>query len=656
MSAELGFLSLLLALACALLQSVSAFRKNGAGLAVSAARAQAFAIFAAFLFLLSAFAASDFSVALVVANSHSAKPMIYKISAGFGNHEGSMLLWALMLSVYGAAFAHMQGKTSADQRFAVGVLGVLSVGVLVFIALASNPFLREVPAPVNGRGFNPLLQDPGLIIHPPMLYLGYVGFAVPFAMTVGALAKGKINAGWARRARPWMLIAWGFLTWGIALGSWWAYRELGWGGYWFWDPVENASLLPWLVGAALVHSTLVLERRGGFPGWTALLAIITFSLSLIGTFIVRSGLITSVHAFAVDPARGLAILAYLVVVVGFAMGLFIWRARDLESDIQFTPASREAMVLVNNLVMSCAAATVFLGTLYPLLIDAIGAAPLSVGAPFYAATAIPLFIIGMAAMGLAPLAMWRKGSLMRVLGQSRFALALALIGAALTMALKPGSFMGPLAVGAALWVGAGTVTHGIKRRKAKWTLDQCSMVLGHVGLAFAALGMAVTALFSTEVSKAVDPGEIVHLGNAELRFDGITQIEGPNYFSDRGKISVLNKAGGVRKTLYPERRLYPVSGMQTTEAALASTPLADLHVTISALSEGNGERTIVKGWAVRLFHRPLIGWIWFGAALTGFGSLMGGFGILWRRERLVVEASAPTGVGHENGQGEGRLV
>ncbi len=647
MSAELGLLSLLLAVGCAILQSFAAFRNDpdGGALAVSAARAQAIAASAAFLFLLAAFAASDFSVSNVVANSHSSKPMFYKISAGWGNHEGSMLLWALLLSVYGAFFAHFQGRATPDGRFAMGVMGLLSTGVLAFIALASNPFLRQIPAAVDGRGLNPLLQDPGLIIHPPMLYLGYVGFAVPFAMAVGALAKGHIDSDWARRARPWMLIAWGFLTWGIALGSWWAYRELGWGGYWFWDPVENASLLPWLVGAALVHSTLVLERRGGFPGWTVLLAIITFSLSLIGTFIVRSGLLTSVHAFAVDPTRGLAILAYLIVAIGGAMGLFAWRAKSFEGDIRFTPASREAMVLINNLVMSSAAAAIFLGTLYPLLIDALGASPLSVGAPFYTATAIPLFIIGMAAMGLAPLAMWRKGTLMQALGQSRFALGIAVAGLALTVALKPGSIMGPLAVGAALWVGAGSVTHGIQRRKMRWTLDQWAMVLGHVGLAIAAMGMAATALFSTEVSKAVNPGDTVRLGTIVARFDGISAVRGPNFTAERATISLLDENGKVTRTLYPERRFYPASGMPTTEAAIASNPLGDLHVTVSALTEKEGQKTVIRGWAMRLFNRPLIGWIWTGAALTGLGSLIGGFGIGWRRRRRQNQAqvSAPLG-------------
>ncbi len=644
MSAELGLLSLLLALGCALLQSYAAFSKdkNGAALAVSAARAHAVAVLASFMFLLAAFAATDFSVTSVVANSHSTKPMFYKIAAGWGNHEGSMLLWALLLGIYGAAFAQFQGGQTRDGRFAVGVLGLLSAGVLAFIALASNPFWRQIPAAVDGRGLNPLLQDVGLIIHPPLLYLGYVGFAVPFAMAVGALAKGTIDANWAKRARPWMLIAWGFLTWGIALGSWWAYRELGWGGYWFWDPVENASLLPWLVGAALVHSTLVLERRGGFPGWTVLLAIVTFSLSLIGTFIVRSGLLTSVHAFAVDPERGLAILAYLVVTIGGAMTLFAMRARDFESDIRFTPASREAMVLVNNLVMSSAAAAVFLGTLYPLLIDAIGAAPLSVGAPFFAATAVPLFIIGMAAMGLAPMAMWRKGTLMQTVGQSRFALGIALAGFALTMALKPGAIMGPLAVGASLWVGAGMITHSVRRRKTLWTLDQWAMVLGHIGLAIAALGMASTALFSTEVSQAVVPGQVVQLGKIQARFDGITGVTGPNFTAERAQISILDKTGKVTRVLYPERRFYPASGMPTTEAALASTVFGDLHVTISALTEKGGEKTIIKGWAVRLFNRPLIGWIWVGAAMTGFGSLVGGFGPGWRRRRQNLVARVPS--------------
>jgi cytochrome c-type biogenesis protein CcmF len=646
MSAELGLIALLLALGCGILQSIAALRPGeaGAGLAVSAAQAQAMAVLASFLFLLAAFAASDFSVAVVVSNSYSAKPLFYKIAAGWGNHEGSMLLWALILSLYGAVFAKMHGRETPDGRFAMGVMGLLSTGVLAFITLASNPFWRQVPAAVDGRGLNPLLQDIGLIIHPPLLYLGYVGFAVPFAMAVGVLAKGKVDQAWAKRARPWMLVAWGFLTWGIALGSWWAYRELGWGGFWFWDPTENASLLPWLVGAALVHSTLVLERRGGFPGWTILLAIITFALSLIGTFIVRSGLLTSVHAFAVDPARGLAILGYLVVVIGSALVLFARRAKDFESDIRFTPASREALILINNLVMSSAAAAIFLGTLYPLFIDALGAAPLSVGAPFFSTTALPLFIIGMVAMGLAPLAIWRKGTLMQALGQSRFALGLALAGMALTIALKPGSIVGPLAVGAALWVGAGTVTYGVVRRKANWTLDQWAMVLGHLGLAIAALGMAATALFSTEISRAVEPGDIVTLGKVQARFDGMSSVRGPNYSAERAKISILNDEGTIKRTLYPERRFYPASRMPTTEAAIASTPFSDLHVTVSALTEKVGEQTVIRGWAVRLFHRPLIGWIWVGAALSGLGSLMGGFGLGWKRRRKGKGASQQAGV------------
>ena len=644
MSAELGFVSLLLALACALLQGYAAFGRKDAALALSAARAQAIAALAAFLFLVASFAASDFSVAVVVANSFSAKPLFYKIAATWGNHEGSMLLWALILALYGAAFAQSQARRPTDEsRFAIGVLGSLSAGVLLFIVLASNPFWRHIPAAADGHGLNPLLQDVGLAIHPPILYLGYVGFVVPFAMAMGALAKGRIDAAWAKRARPWMLIAWGFLTWGIALGSWWAYRELGWGGYWFWDPVENASLLPWLAGSALVHSTLVLERRGGFPGWTVLLAIITFSLSLIGTFIVRSGLVTSVHAFAVDPARGLAILAYLTVVIGGALALFAWRARDFEARFSFTPASREAMILVNNLVMTTAAATILLGTLYPMLVDAVGGAPLSVGAPFFASTAIPLFVIGMAAMGLAPLARWRQGTLMQVLGQSRFALALALAGAALTAALKPGSVMGPLAMGAALWVGAGTLNYGLKSRNTRWTLDRWAMVLAHGGLAIAATGMVATALFSTEITKVVSPGDVVRLGPVQARFDGVTSVRGPNYAADRARVEVLNKAGKPISVLYPEHRFYPASGMPTTEAAIMVRPLGDLHVTISPLTEKDGQKTRLTGWALRLFHRPLISWIWFGAALAGFASLMGGFGLMRQRRRAIAAPSALAG-------------
>ncbi len=629
MTAELGFLALLLALASALTQSASVFLGKRASartrfpLAITAAQAQAAAALAAFAFLLMSFASSDFSVVTVVANSHSTKPIFYKIAATWGNHEGSMLLWALLLSLYGAFYASVQSAFSKESRIALGIMGLLSAGVFAFIAFASNPFLRVAPAPVDGRGLNPLLQDIGLIIHPPILYMGYVGMAVPFALALAGLVSGQINADWARRTKPWAMTAFGFLTLGIGLGSWWAYRELGWGGYWFWDPVENASLLPWLIGGAMVHSLMVLERRGGFANWTVILAITGFSLSLIGTFIVRSGLITSVHAFAVDPARGLAILFYLVIVIGGATLLFLLYRKPATQTVRFSPASREAMILINNLVMSTTAATILLGTLYPLLIDAFNGAPLSVGAPFYDATALPLFVVGMAAMGLVPLALWRKGSLMQALGRGRLALTLALIAATLTYVLHPHGILGPLAMGAAVFIAAGVGQYGYQRQRSTMRMQDISLIMGHLGLAIAAIGMVGTALFSSETTMVVRPGQIVELGHIKARFDGITQKRGANFIADRAKVDLLGKDGKVSHTLYPERRYYPASKMPTTEAAIYSTPLSDLHVTVSALTDKDGQKTRISGWALRLYLRPLIGWIWTGCALAGFGILLG---------------------------------
>ncbi|MEW5703758.1 MAG: heme lyase CcmF/NrfE family subunit [Pseudomonadota bacterium] len=581
----------------------------------------------AFLALTHAFVVSDFSVWTVANYSHSAKPLLYKLTGVWGNHEGSMLLWVFILAIYGQAIVSFGKKLPPVLRAgALGVLGLLAAGFLLFILFTSNPFLRLDPAPQDGRGFNPLLQDPGLAFHPPFLYLGYVGFAAAFAFAIAGLLEGKIDGAWARRVRPWVLVAWSFLTIGIGLGSWWAYYELGWGGFWFWDPVENASLLPWLAGTALLHSIGVVEKRGALKSWVVLLAILAFSLSLIGTFLVRSGVLVSVHAFATDPARGVFILGLLAVAIGGSLALFAWRAPKLKAEGSFAPISREGGLLLNNLLLVTAAASVFLGTLYPLLLDTLSGEKVSVGPPFFNATVLPLLMPLLLAMGIGPFLPWKKADAMPVLRRLWIAGIVALAAAGAAAALGSGkSPLALLGLWLAAWLFAGTfflVLERLRLFRLPWKesfrrlrglpADFLGMAIAHGGIAVLAAGVTAATLWQTEKILAMTPGESVTIAGYDLRFEGVELVAGPNYEAERATFHA-EKNGKPVATLTPERRYYPIERQWTTEAAIYTTGFADLYTVIGEQARADGPRT------VRLYHNPLAPWIWIGALLAALG-------------------------------------
>jgi cytochrome c-type biogenesis protein CcmF len=645
---ELGLFALILALAVALVQGslpmVGAARGNLRWMAL--ARPAAFLQFAlvatAFLALMQAYVSSDFTVLNVVRNSHSAKPMLYKVSGVWGNHEGSMLLWVLILTLFGAAVAGFGANLPPSLRTRVlGVQAWISIGFLTFMLFTSNPFERVFPPPLDGRDLNPLLQDPGLAFHPPMLYAGYVGFSIAFSFAVAALIEGKVDAAWARWVRPWTLLAWCFLTAGIALGSWWAYYELGWGGWWFWDPVENVSFMPWLLGTALLHSAIVVEKRNALKVWTILLAILTFSLSLIGTFIVRSGLLTSVHAFATDPERGLFILILLCLTIGGSLLLFALRAPALKPGGLFAPVSREGALVLNNLFLATATATVFLGTLYPLFLDAYSGDSVSVGAPFYSRTFVPLMVPLVAAMAVGPFLAWKRADLAGVLGRLKLAagLAVAAVLAALYLA-QGGPVMALFGVALAAWLFAASILEWAGRvkllrvpladslrRAAKLPRSAYGMTLAHAGLAVAIAGMTASAAWKTEEIVILRPGDNVQVAGTSYLFEGVERSQGPNYQSETAAITAT-RDGRIIARLRPEKRLYPVQNMPTTEAAIHTTGLADLYV---ALGDPDGK----GGWTVRIFHEPLVPWIWAGSLIM----VLGGFVSLSDRRLRV---GAPT--------------
>jgi cytochrome c-type biogenesis protein CcmF len=645
---ELGLFALILALAVALVQGslpmVGAARGNLRWMAL--ARPAAFLQFAlvatAFLALMQAYVSSDFTVLNVVRNSHSAKPMLYKVSGVWGNHEGSMLLWVLILTLFGAAVAGFGANLPPGLRTRVlGVQAWISIGFLTFMLFTSNPFERVFPPPLDGRDLNPLLQDPGLAFHPPMLYAGYVGFSIAFSFAVAALIEGKVDAAWARWVRPWTLLAWCFLTAGIALGSWWAYYELGWGGWWFWDPVENVSFMPWLLGTALLHSAIVVEKRNALKVWTILLAILTFSLSLIGTFIVRSGLLTSVHAFATDPERGLFILILLCLTIGGSLLLFALRAPALKPGGLFAPVSREGALVLNNLFLATATATVFLGTLYPLFLDAYSGDSVSVGAPFYSRTFVPLMVPLVAAMAVGPFLAWKRADLAGVLGRLKLAagLAVAAVLAALYLA-QGGPVMALFGVALAAWLFAASILEWAGRvkllrvpladslrRAAKLPRSAYGMTLAHAGLAVAIAGMTASAAWKTEEIVILRPGDNVQVAGTSYLFEGVERSQGPNYQSETAAITAT-RDGRIIARLRPEKRLYPVQNMPTTEAAIHTTGLADLYV---ALGDPDGK----GGWTVRIFHEPLVPWIWAGSLIM----VLGGFVSLSDRRLRV---GAPT--------------
>ncbi len=624
MIVELGHFALVLAFVVAVAQGtlplVGAQRGVAAwiGLAKPAARLQFLLLLLSYAALSAAFLQDDFSVSYVAANSSEALPVYYKLAAVWGAHEGSLLLWIVILGAW--TFAVTLFSRSLDELFAarvLAVMGLLAAGFMLFTLATSNPFARLFPPAAAGRDLNPLLQDPGLTIHPPMLYMGYVGFSVAFAFAVAALLGGRLDERWARWSRPWVLAAWVFLTAGITLGSWWAYHELGWGGWWFWDPVENASFMPWLVGTALLHSLAVTEKRDAFRGWTVLLAILAFSLSLLGTFLVRSGVLVSVHAFASDPSRGVFILLFLAVVVGGSLALYAWRAPRIRGAGLFDLLSRENLLLINNVFFVVAMLSILIGTLYPLALDALGQDKISVGAPYFNAVFVPLMLLLALAIGVGPALPWQSAAWRPLLRRLRWPLAAALAAGATLPSLLGGVSPGVVAgVAAGAWVLLTTAANVAARlrRGGGASLSFCGMSTAHAGLALFIFGVTFSGAYSQEKMVLLRDGEAVALAGYRFVLEGVSQRRGPNYLSRQGRVSVFGD-GEPLAVLHPERRVYNVRADVMTEAAVDVTPLRDLYVAI-------GETVEDGRWEMRVYYRPLIRWIWSGALLMALGGAL----------------------------------
>ena len=645
---ELGHVALILALTMALAQSVlpliGAHTGNVAwmGLARPSARGQFLFVVISYLSLTHAFVTNDFSVALAANHSNSTLPLIFRVTAVWGNHEGSILLWTMILSMWTVAVSVFSRQLD-DRMVArvLGVMGLISCGFIMFTLFTSNPFERVFPPSADGNDLNPLLQDAGMVIHPPMLYMGYVGFVVAFAFAVSALLSGRLDAAWARWSRPWTTAAWCFLTVGIALGSFWAYYELGWGGWWFWDPVENASFMPWLVGTALIHSLAVTEKRGGFKMWTALLAILAFSLSLLGTFIVRSGVLSSVHAFATDPARGLFILGFLALVIGGSLALFAWRAPRVGLGGTFETVSRESMLLGNNVLLLVAAAAVLLGTLYPLVIDALGMGKLSVGPPYFDSVFVPLMTPALFLMGVGPLARWRQASLPDLAYRLRWAFGVS-VGSAVVAFFALGKWSPMIGLGLALaaWIASTGALHLVTRLRehssASWWRRLAAqpgsfygMLLAHFGVAVFIVGVTVVSGFQSEIDVRMELGDTATVAGYQMRLDKIDEVRGPNYKAQRATLSI-SQGGKPIATLTPDRRVYNVSGSPMTEVAIDRGLLRDVDVAL-------GDPVSATAWSVRLHHKPFVNWIWIGCVLMALG---GGLAVLDRRYRKVRVRSA----------------
>jgi cytochrome c-type biogenesis protein CcmF len=637
---EIGHFALALALALALLQSVLPILGAARGNAVLMRSAQATAIGQvlfvgiAFSALMHAFVVSDFTVRNVVENSNSLKPMLFKVAGTWGSHEGSLLLWVLILTVFGAGVAGLGSNIPAETKArTLSVQAWISVGFLSFLLLTSNPFERIFPPPLDGNDLNPLLQDVGLAMHPPLLYFGYVGFSIVFSFAVAALIEGRVDPAWARWVRPWTLAAWVSLTAGIALGSWWAYYELGWGGWWFWDPVENVSFMPWLLGTALLHSAIVTEKRDAFKSWTILLAILTFSLSLLGTFIVRSGLLTSVHAFAVDPERGLYILGLLAVSIGGSLALYAWRAPEMEGGGLFRPVSRETGLLANNIILAAATGSVLFGTLYPLILEAVTGEKISVGPPFFNAAFIPMMLLLVGFMGLGPLLSWKRADIAGLLDRVRFVAVLSLLAAlASWYLLNGGPFMAYLAILAALWLLLATLREwalrirlfevpfrDAVRRAGNLPRASHGMTLAHAGVAVLMLGMIGSSAWKSEEIVFAAPGTEVSIAGFDITFQGVERVRGPNYLADRGTL-VVRRDGELVTTLFPERRTYPVARSTTTESAIRSTLAGDLYTSIA--EPASDQVNNAGAWTLRILYEPLVNLIWIGTALLVFGGLL----------------------------------
>ncbi len=632
---ELGQISLLLSLIIAvLLASVPLWgaQANNRALMQTArplAHAQLFFIVLAFGLLTYSFTVHDFSVAYVQKNSNSLLPFAYQISAVWGAHEGSLLLWIMILAIWTSAVA-IFSKQLPEHVIArvLAVMGIISIGFIAFTIFTSNPFARAFPISPEGVDLNPLLQDPGLIFHPPLLYTGYVGFAVAFAFAIAALIDGKLDAQWIRWSRPWTNIAWAFLTLGIALGSFWAYYELGWGGWWFWDPVENASFMPWLVGAALIHSQAVTEKRGSFKSWTLLLAIAAFSLSLLGTFLVRSGVLTSVHAFASDPERGMFILAFLVIVVGGSLVLFAFRAPSKDSGQPFAAYSRETLLLFNNLLLAGAAGMVLIGTLYPLLADALELGKISVGSPYFGFLFTLLMLPLVMLLPFGPLTRWQNDQASKSAKVLIPWAVLALFAGGVSFFFWPGSTIKTVAgVIAAIWILLGTlafVRSRFKNSGSRFTAEMVGMISAHIGVGLFFFGVLMTESLSIEKDVAATPGSIISLRGYDFRFDGVRKVEGPNYIADRGTV-IIKKSGEIIATLHPEKRMYASGGNSMTEAAIHSRLHRDLYVALGEPLDNKGS------WALRLYVKPFIRFIWLGTLLMAIGGFIVSFDKRFKR-------------------------
>jgi len=633
--AEAGHYALVLALGLALIQSTVPLLGARWGdhalmnVARSSALAQLLFVAASFALLTMLHVMSDFSVVNVFENSHSMKPLIYKITGVWGNHEGSMLLWVFILALFGGMVAAFGNNLPLSLRAHVlAVQGWIASAFYLFILLTSNPFLRIASPPIEGRDLNPVLQDIGLAVHPPMLYLGYVGFSISFSFAVAALIEGRIDAAWARWVRPWTLVAWIFLTLGIAMGSYWAYYELGWGGWWFWDPVENASLMPWLAGTALLHSAVVMEKRNALKVWTILLSILTFSLSLLGTFLVRSGVLTSVHAFANDPARGVFILLILCLFIGGSLLLYAWRASALKQGGLFAPISREGALVLNNLFLSTACATVFIGTLYPLALEVVTGDKISVGPPFFNLTFGPLFVPLMVAMPFGPLLAWKRGDLAGAAQRLMAAGIVALIAIAVLWAWTwGGATLAPLAIGLAIFVIAGAMTDLVERTalfraplataiararglpRATW-----GTAFAHAGIGVALIGIVCETTWNTEYIGSMKLNEVANVAGYQLKLDGVTQRQGPNFREGIAQFTVTLD-GKTLQVMTPSKRNFTTRGSSTTEAALLTRGASQLYVS---LGDTNADGAI----AVRIFHKPLVLLIWWGPVLMAFGGLL----------------------------------
>ena len=635
---ELGHFSLILALglslALATLPALGVYRRDAPLMQTGPSIATGMFVLLVFSFgcLVYSFIQDDFSVAYVANNSNSALPQQYKVSAVWGAHEGSFLLWTLIASGWTLAVAAFSRGLTFDMKARVlAVLGILCVGFLSFLLFTSNPFDRNLPFyPADGGDLNPLLQDFGLIVHPPMLYMGYVGFAVPFALAIATLTTGRLDAAWARWSRPWTNAAWAFLTIGITLGSWWAYYELGWGGWWFWDAVENASFMPWLMGTALIHSLAASEKRGVFKSWTVLLAISTFSLSLLGAFLVRSGVLTSVHAFAVDPTRGVYILVFLVLVIGGSLTLYAWKASGIKSEVQFEWNSRDAMLLINNLLLVVATASVLLGTLYPLLYEVItDGKKISVGPPYFNRVFVPIVCLLFVAMAVSPFSRWRRTSSDVLLRQHwPFLLATPVAICLVTYIVATG--IDVIAIGVetlAVWILVLLARHWWQARSIN-SASQLGMMLAHAGIAVAILGVVVTITYSEGRDVRMKPGDSVVLAGYDFTFEGVQKVRGPNYLADQAEFNVTREGEFVAK-LRPEKRFYSVAQNVMTEADMDPGLMRDVYVAL-------GEKVGDTAWAVRVHVKPFVRWIWLGGLLVALGGFVTLLDKRYRRVRSLV--------------------